>query len=127
MKFGKNANVRGRWLWIELSDKEVEEALDELLVFNIKQLENIMKGVKEGFEYKRMLADKNLISAYTYLSAVIDKKIEAQKNPQPTQDITQHPMYKKAEQYAERKLTGKAEEPTGGPSLIEKAMNSIEK
>jgi len=108
--FGKNANVRGRWEYVALNKEEIEIALKELRESNYEQL-NKIKLMTNDMETIKLLADKNLISAYTYLSAVIDKKIEAMKNPRPSQGTNYAGLKQQADSV-----------PTGKSTMIDKAM-----
>lgn len=123
MKFGKNANIKRIWKWVELTEEEIEKALTELLEHNKTQLKRLKNIATDSDEFK-ILADKQLIASYTYLSGILDAKIEKMKSENKPY-TPQNPIYKKAEQYAEKKLQEK-DETLEKPSIIDEAMQKAE-
>jgi len=90
MQLGKMAHIGGKWARISLTKEETNEALEELVKLNLRELTRVIKTIKatsittdiNQMEAIRMLFEKQGISAYTYLTNKVDEKIEWQKNPQ---------------------------------------------
>lgn len=127
MKFGKNANMNGKWTWVELDEEEVEKALDELLEINYKQMRLCMHkssemelNDKQKFSVSKTLLEKNGIASYTYLNNILDKKISDLRNKRHFKSFRK-PDFKKAEEVAEKKLSEQPKKPTE-PSMIDKAF-----
>jgi hypothetical protein len=88
---GKSVLISGKgYVRISLNEKETEEAMENLLRFNIKELNRIIKFAKGSSmttdlnqqEMIRLLFDKQALSAFTLLQVKLDEKIEAEKKAQ---------------------------------------------
>lgn len=82
INFGKNVRGYnyGEWNWIELTESEIEEAIDATIEANG---EITKKMVKKSYNFNsdgfRMMFDKVGINLFTVLSNKLDKKIHEVK------------------------------------------------
>lgn len=112
MKFGKNANIRGNWQWVQLEKEEIEEALDELLEYNNKFMEKCLTKTSSE-TMASALFEKNGIASYTYLTQVLEQKIAKLK---------QKNFFNKNAK--NNKTENKPQKDDGKKSLLDEAINS---
>jgi hypothetical protein len=80
----KSIVIQGKgYVRIALTEKDTMEAMEELLKFNMNELKRVIVATKDStlmavsqLEAIRLLFDKQGISAYTFLQAKLDEKIE---------------------------------------------------
>lgn len=120
MQFSKQVNVLGRWVTVELNDKEIVDALDELRKINMTQLKLCMVESKEldvGTENRMKVAlalfEKCGIASFSHLSSLAESK-GRKKEPEKTKS----PEFQKAAEIAEKKL----KETSVGKSAIDKVF-----
>lgn len=109
-KIGKNAMINNKWQWVELDEKQAEEALEELLKNNEIQLKLCMQkvsGMEVNTDNKLKLAmalfDKQGTASYTILNNKLDQKISAMKNKVFFKSF-KGKTFKEAEKTAEKEL-----------------------
>jgi hypothetical protein len=81
---GKSIVVQGKgYIRISLNEKETSEAMEELLKFNMKEMERVIAATKNSNmmalsqpDLVKLLFDKQAVSAYTFLQVKLDNKIE---------------------------------------------------
>jgi hypothetical protein len=82
----KMAKIGDRWERISLTKEEINQALDELVKFNFKELSRIMEMVRsysigiDKEEATKILFERQGISSFTYLNNVLDDKIDRLKS-----------------------------------------------
>lgn len=85
---GKSVLISGRgYVRISLDEKETNEAMENLLRFNMLELVRVIKAAKSSSfsidlnqqEMIRLLFDKQALSAFTLLQVRLDEKIEVEK------------------------------------------------
>lgn len=131
MEFGKQANMGGKWVFVSLTNEEIEKALEELLEMNNIQLRLCMNKVSDmdyGNDMKLQMAlallEKNGIASYTFLSSKLDQKIAEMKGKKPYKPV-QPETLKKAEEVAEKKLAEKPKIENEEPSLIDEVFSQM--
>ncbi|MEM2919005.1 MAG: hypothetical protein QXY62_05870 [Candidatus Altiarchaeota archaeon] len=86
MKIGKWIATGKVWKRIELTDEELNNAMSELLKFNLNELKRTINEVineikKTGLPIKpeeaiRILFEKQGIASYTFLNNILEEKIQ---------------------------------------------------
>jgi cytochrome c biogenesis protein ResB len=85
---GRSVLISGKgYVRITLDEKETNEAMENLLRFNLLELARVIKVAKGSSmsidlnqqEMIRLLFDKQALSAFTLLQVELDKKIENEK------------------------------------------------
>jgi hypothetical protein len=112
MQFSKQVNVLGRWTTVELNDKEIIDALDELRKINMTQLKLCLVESKEldvGTENRMKVAlalfEKCGIASFSHLSSLAESK---GRNKEPPK-MTKTPEFQRAKEIAEKKLSEKTD------------------
>jgi len=120
MKFGKKISSQGKWKFEELSDEEVESALDTLREANLKEISKCKTKVDSA--HLPSLLNKQLMSQFTYLSYVLEQKAQGKKiytsTPKPILDM------EKIEQKVDEQM--KPPEDLKGEDLIGKALSEAQ-
>jgi hypothetical protein len=88
MKLGKMCNLGiNRWEYVELTEEEVKGALYDLLMINKEELDRCMHladtmevGDQAKLRAAMILADKNMISSFTYLMQKLEEKVQKVKS-----------------------------------------------
>jgi hypothetical protein len=109
-------------MYVELTDEETMDALVQLKQVNSTIANNLMKSVQPTMtDSEKILLDKMLISSYTYLSIILDRKIEGIRQEMKRE-------YYKRQDSAKANLAPKTSEKTitGGKSMIEEVFDSKE-
>jgi hypothetical protein len=85
---GRSILISGKgYTRISLNEEETNQAMENLLQFNLKELARVIKVAKGSSmsidlnqqEMIRLLFDKQALSAFTLLQVELDKKIENEK------------------------------------------------
>lgn len=87
---GKRALVKGKWVWVELTQEETQKLMDNLLKFNYEELKRIVEflrakpiqGISQDLAVK-LLFDKQATASYTVFSTALDMKVEALNKEAP--------------------------------------------
>lgn len=85
---GKSVVVQGKgYTRVNLSKEETESAMDELMNFNLNELQRVIIATKNSTilainqtEAIKLLFEKQGIASYTWLQAKLDEKVENAKN-----------------------------------------------
>jgi transcriptional/translational regulatory protein YebC/TACO1 len=81
---GKSAMIAGKgYIRVNLTEEETNKAMDELIKFNIKELQRVVMETKNSTimainqtEAIKLLFEKQGMAAYTYLQTKLDNKID---------------------------------------------------
>jgi hypothetical protein len=84
---GKSTIVQGKgYIRISLSKEETEKAMEELLEFNLKEMQRVIVATKNStilaisqIDAIKLLFEKQGIASYTWLQAKLDEKIDSAK------------------------------------------------
>jgi len=113
---GKRALVKGKWVWVELTQEETQKLMDNLLKFNYEELKRIVEflrknpiqGISQDLAVK-LLFDKQATASYTVFSTALDMKVETLNKEAPKETPKELP--KKAPMLEEKeKLKKEIEE-----------------
>jgi hypothetical protein len=85
---GKSVVVQGKgYTRVNLSKEETESAMEELMNFNLNELQRVVVATKNSnilainqTEAVKLLFEKQGIASYTWLQSKLDDKIEKVKN-----------------------------------------------
>jgi hypothetical protein len=81
---GKQTNIAGRWMMVNLTEEEANDSLKRLFDFNLEQASKCIKTMgddmgKVPLEVMKTLLDKQLIASFTWLNWELEGKIQSLK------------------------------------------------
>jgi hypothetical protein len=85
---GKMVNIKGNWQRVFLTKDEIDKAMDELVKFNLNEMERILKVVDASemdkeiskIELINMLFERQGVASFTVLGNALDEKIHKLKS-----------------------------------------------